>query len=46
VATLREAIEAGLTPLDPIHKDPDFDGIRGEPAFRELLQKQTERQGG
>jgi hypothetical protein len=38
VATLREAIAAGVTNYAWMKHDPDFDPIRNDPEFIELMQ--------
>jgi hypothetical protein len=38
VATLREAIAAGVTSYAWMKHDPDFDPIRKDPEFIELMQ--------
>jgi len=40
IDTLRQAIAAGVTNFGWMKHDPDFDPIRDEPGFVELLQGQ------
>jgi hypothetical protein len=40
VATLREAIAAGVTNCALMMLDPDFDAIRSAPEFVDLMQGQ------
>ena len=37
VATLREAIGAGVTNFGWIKNDPDFDAIRNDPEYQEMM---------
>ena len=50
VATLREAVDAGLDRPDQIARDPDLEGLGEHPPFRELIDevailKTSKRQG-
>jgi len=38
IASLRESVAAGLEDYDWIKTDPDFDGIRNEPGYIELMK--------
>jgi hypothetical protein len=40
IDTLRQAIAAGVTNFGWMKHDPDFDPIRNEPGFLELMQGQ------
>jgi hypothetical protein len=35
--TLRQAVARGYTNVDHMEQDPDFEAVRSEPEFRQLL---------